>query len=280
MNPKYYVFLLSILSFSLTYAQERFRISVKDSLGKPIAYCSVIWGKSMGLVTDPSGYIEIPDKSKIDSLIISAIGFTSDVILKDSLLNKAEIEVHLVRSIVGLPEIIIVNYDFEQEFGCIDIKSQSSFFKNSICSNLQAALKINGYKNPAVCKSLSVFIAKQSSANIPYRLRIYEIGENNLPGKDLLSENIIISTYKTNSWNTYSLDSMNIQLPKKGFFAAVEWLCTDIKSENGLCIGLTNKIDDPSTFYKYGNIGWTQLKIQSVPVKDNIMIKVAIRSVK
>ena len=104
--------------------------------------------------------------------------------------------------------------------------------------------------------------------------------KNDLPGKDILNENIVIDKYKTNSWNNYRLDSMSIQLPINGFFVAIEWLCTDIKSENDLCIGLTNKLAESSTFYKYVNSDWIQLKMNSISVKDNIMLKVGIASEK
>ena len=262
------------------YSQEKLDVFIKDNSGKPITYVSVIWGKSIGLVTDTAGYLQIPDKSKIDSLTVSAIGFANKIMRKDSVLNKSKIDISLERSIIELPEVIITKYSVENDYGCDDGKRQTSYIKNGFCTNLQSALLVNSYNYPARCKSISVFISKQSSTTILYRLRLYEIGKDSLPGKDLLAENLIVNSYKTNSWNTYSLDSNTIQLPKNGFFAAIEWLCTDIKSENGLCIGLTSKIDKPITYYKYGNVGWFQLKYKTGISKDNIMIKVKIASVK
>lgn len=273
------ILLFCLIKFLPAYSQEKLDLLIKDNFGKPISYASVIWGRSMGLVSDTSGYLQIPDKSKIDSLIISAIGFNKRIIKKENVITESRIEIKLDQNVIQLPEIIVAKYNVEKDFGC-DENRQTSYLKNGICSNLQGAILIKSYNYPAQCKSISVFIAKQSSGAIPYRLRLYEIGGDNLPGKDLLSENLIVNSYKTNSWNTYDLDSIAVQLPNNGFFAAIEWLCTDLKSENGLCVGLTNKIEETLTYYKYGNSGWVQLKYKTTISKDNIMIKANVASVK
>lgn len=274
-----------ILFFSLInsfkiYSQDELNLFIKDKLGKPISYASVIWGKNLGLVSDSSGYLQIPDKNRIDSLIISATGYLIKNITKQSVIEKSTIDIELEQNIVKLPEVIVAKYTIENDFGCIETNWKTSHIKNGICSNIQSALLINAYKFPAKCKSISVFITKESSVEIPYRLRLYEIGKDGLPDKDLLFKDIIVTSYITNSWNTYDLDTLDIQLPENGFFAAVEWLCTDIRSENGLCVGLTNKMNKPATFYKYGNVGWFQLKYKMKISSDNIMIKVKIASVK
>jgi len=274
------ILLFFLFNFSYVNAQETLELFIKDNFGKPIPYASVIWGKNIGLVSDTAGYLLIPDKTKIDSLNVSAVGFSNKIIKKDSIISILKIDIILEQNIIELPEIIVAKYAVEKDFGCIDVKRQSSYFKNTICSNLQGALLVNSYNYPAQCKSISIFVAKQSSIDIPYRLRLYEIGNDNLPGKELLSKNFIVYAYNTNSWNTYNFDSIAVQLPKNGFFAAIEWLCTDIKSDNGLCIGLTSKIDKPLTFYKYGNVGWQQLIYKTGISKDNIMIKAKIVSIK
>ena len=210
------------LPHAVAYSQEKLDLFIKDNSGKPISYVSVIWGSSIGLVTDTAGHLQIPDKSKIDSLIISAIGFSNKIIRKDSVLNKLKIDINLEHSIIDLPDVIVAKYVEENEFGSIDTKQRNSYFRNNQCINLQCAVLIKSYNYPAQCKSISVFIANQSSTDIPYRLRLYEIGKDSLPGKDLLSENLIVNSYKTNSWNTYNLDSIPVQLPKNGFFVAIE----------------------------------------------------------
>lgn len=273
------ILLFCLLSFFSVHAQENLDLFIKDSFGKPLPYASVIWGRSMGLVSDTSGCLKIIDKSKIDSLIITAIGFTRKVISKESILNKSKIEIILQSGNVELPEVIVAKYSVNKEFGTV-VKKETSYFKNRICINLQSALLVKSYEHPSQCKSISVFIVKESSVELPYQLRLYDIGADSLPGKDLITENIIVNSYKTNSWNTYSFDSGYVQLPKNGFFVAIEWLCTDIKVENGLCLGLSNKVEEGLTYYKYGNTGWFQLKFKNVVSKDNVMLKTELLSVK
>ncbi len=274
------ILLFCLFNFSSTNAQENLDVFIKDDFGKPLPYASVIWGKSMGLVTDTAGYLKILDKSKIDSLIITAIGFGRKVLSKESILDKVKIEISLESINVELPEIIVAKYSVNKEFGAVVGKKSSSYIKFGTCINLQSALLIKSYDYPAQCKSISVFIAEQSTYEAPYRLRLYEIGADSLPGKDLTAENIIVYSYKKNAWNAYSFDSNTVQLPKNGFFVAIEWLCTDIKMENGLCLGLTNKLDGALTYYKHGNVGWFQPKFKNVVSKDNVMLKAELLTVK
>ena len=272
--------LIFLFLLSYGYSQEKLELHISDNSGNPLPYTSVIWSKSLGLVTDLNGYLLIPDKSKIDSLIISAIGYKNKIIKEKKQFANTELKVKLERDEIELPEIILAKYDVEKELGSLESKQGNSYFKNNLCINLQGVLLIKGYKYPAICKSISVFIAKQSSANIPYRLRLYEINADSLPGKDLSSSSFIVNNYKINSWNTYSLDSINVQLPKNGFYVAVEWLCTDIKSDNGLCIAQTSKIEDNLSYYKYGNVGWMQFPLLPSKKYLNIMLKVKIATPK
>jgi hypothetical protein len=75
------VFVFCLLNQYSIYAQEKLDVLIKDNFGKPLPYASVIWGKSIGLVTDTAGYLQIPDKSKIDSLMITAIGLINQKLI-------------------------------------------------------------------------------------------------------------------------------------------------------------------------------------------------------
>ncbi len=273
------ILLFLTLKTTLIFSQQSLDLFIKDSHGNPLPYTSVIWARSTGLVSNVDGFIQIPDKSKIDSLFVSAIGYKNKILYREDIINRARIDISLEYSVIQLPEVIIAKYNEESVFG-VEEKRETSYIKNGICTNLQGALLIKSYNYPAQCRSLSVFIAKQSTSTIPYRLRLYEVGNDGLPGNDLLTESLIVNSYNTNAWNTYELDSTIVQLPKNGFFVAIEWLCIDLKSDNGLCIGLSSKKDESLTYYKYGNVGWIQLRYKTSISKDNLMIKATIASVK
>jgi len=274
------VFVFCLLNQYSIYAQEKLDVLIKDNFGKPLPYASVIWGKSIGLVTDTAGYLQIPDKSKIDSLMITAIGFAGKTIKKGAVLNQSKIDIVLQQTVIELPGVIAAKYLVEKELGSTNTKKMNSYFRNNVCNNTQCALLIKSYSYPAQCISISVFIDGFSSTNVPYRLRLYQIGNDSLPGKDLLVENLIVNNYKANAWNTYNLDSIPVQLPKDGFFVAIECLCTDLKSVYGLCIAQTSKIEEALTYYKYGNVGWFQPNYKGGPDKFNIMLKAKVVSVK
>ncbi|MBS1511546.1 MAG: hypothetical protein JST86_11935 [Bacteroidetes bacterium] len=284
MNIKHLlvIIILLVFQFSLStlYAQNKLEVHLVNKSGSPLVYVSVSWAKSLGLVSDEKGSLVIPDKNQIDSLVLSAIGLKTKIIPKDSLQNKSSVTITMDSAVIDLPEINITKYKIEKDFGVTDGVKQTSYFKNGQCINLQSALLITSYNYPAQCKNVSVFIAKQSSTALPFRLRLYEVTSDGLPGKDLLTENIVMTDYKSGSWSTFNLDSLHIELPQNGFFAAIEWLCNDLKSESGLSIGTTNRLDGALTYYIYGNTGWFQLKIKGEPLKENVMIKVKIASAK
>ena len=250
------IFLL-ILMVPLLMNGQRLKISVVDEHKTVLPYSSVIWNKDLGLVTDSSGNVEIPDISLIDSLIVQSPGYEQKVFYRSGVPLTGHLLVILKPKIRELPEVIVWKASEYAEFGVTVKKEGFIFFKHNTCTNFQIAVKISGYKSPAKLDNVSVFISGSSEVNLPFRIRIYEMKQDGLPGEDLLNENILVTNYKKGKWNTIDLSAYSFgKLPGSAFFVSMELLCDDLNKKNGLCIAGTDEINSSLTYLKNGTSEW------------------------
>jgi hypothetical protein len=257
------IFLL-ILIVPLLMNGQRLRINVVDDHNTALPYSSVIWNKDLGLVTDSSGNVEIPDISLIDSLVVQSLGYEQKVFHRSAIPVTGHLLVILKPKVIELSEVIVWKAFDYAEFGVTVKKEGFIFFKHNTCTNFQIAVKISGYKIPAKLDNVSVFISRSSESDLPFRIRIYEIKEDGLPGEDLLNENIIVTNYKKGKWNTIDLSAYSFgKLPDSVFFVSVELLCDDLNKKNGLCIAGTDEINSGLTFFKNGTSEWKDFSSNS-----------------
>ena len=250
------IFLL-ILWVPLLMNGQRLRIIVVDDHSTPLPYSSVVWNKNLGLVTDSSGNVEVPDISLIDSLVIQSLGYEQKVFYRSEIPTTGDFLVRLKPKIIELSEVVVWKAFDHAEFGVTVKKEGFIFFKHNTCTNFQIAVKISGYKSPAKLDNVSVFISRSSEDDLPFRIRIYEIRHDGLPGEDMLNENIIVTNYKKGKWNTIDLSAYSFgKLPGSGFFVSMELLCDDLNKKNGLCIAGTDEINSRLTYFKNGTSEW------------------------
>ena len=236
---------------------QRLKISVVEEHKTALPYSSVIWNKDLGLVTDSSGNVEIPDISLIDSLIVQSLGYEQKVLYRSAIPVTGHLLVILKPKVIELSEVIVWKAFDYAEFGVTVKKEGFIFFKHNTCTNFQIAVKISGYKIPAKLDNVSVFISGSSEGDLPFRIRIYEMKENGLPGEDLVNENIIVTNYKKGKWNTIDLSEYSFgKLPDSAFFVSMELLCDDLNKKNGLCIAGTDEINSRLTYFKKGISDW------------------------
>jgi len=250
------VFLLILLDSQLVNGQ-RLTISVVDDHNTPLPYSSVIWNKDLGLVTDSSGNVVVPDVSLIDSLVIQSLGYEQKIFYRSEIPTTGDLVVKLKPRIIELSEVVVWKASDYAEFGVTVKKEGFIFFKHNTCTNFQIAVKISGYKSPAKLDNVSVFISGSSEVDLPFRIRIYKMKQDGMPGEDLLNENIIVTNYKKGKWNTIDLSSYSFgKLPDSGFFVSMELLCDDLNKKNGLCIAGTDEINSRLTYFKNGTSEW------------------------
>lgn len=242
---------------------QKLIINVINEKQEPIPYCSIHWNKTMGLITDSLGILEISSISSVDSLVVQSLGYETKVVPRTQIHALEKLTIVLKPKSIQLPEVVVWRVKDHREYGITVRKEGFIYFKNATCTNSQMAIKITGYINPSKLESVSYFISSSSQGSIPFRIRVYEINEQGLPGNDLLNENIIVHDYKNGNWNSFNLSGYNVTLPDSGFFVAMEWMCHDLNGGNGLCLAGTDEINTALTFYYVGTAGWRDYNLTS-----------------
>jgi len=81
----------------------------------------------------------------------------------------------------------------------------------------------NKQKKKGWIKSVSYYIHTDGNPTTPFRVRVYDIDENKLPGKDILNKNVVVSASKP-GWFAVDLSEYNIPFPSEGVFVMMEWI--------------------------------------------------------
>lgn len=272
------VFFLISISFFLSvslFAQYEYLVSVHNKLGNKIQYASISWGKTTGISANESGIAKISSTSPIDTIYTSSVGYPiQSFLIKDLPRSGDTICIMLFEQNDFLPHITIFSKEKMSEVGITE--KETSFISNRY-RNVIAALEVRQPSELCKIKSVSVFIHKNSQPNVPFRIRIFSKNSSGLPNNDLLTSNIICKSYQNNKWNEISLENDNVFINAKEFFIAIEWLnISELKDNNDLQVGLTNKSLQIGTFFKLANKPWrkggtTGSKFDNIMLKANLV---------
>jgi hypothetical protein len=145
----------------------------------PLSYATIyLEGDKCGTVADQAGYFEltcIPDVTPKAHLVVDYLGYESKRIklsefqqqekikLRPSVFTMSEVEIRASRGRLGKP--------FTFEYG---VRKPYYFFQTNVTTNYQIASRIkNESDQPWVATSLTFFVGKAASNQIPIRISIY-----------------------------------------------------------------------------------------------------------
>ena len=80
------------------------------------------------------------------------------------------------------------------------------------------------YEDVDFIKSVRLHFGNFKNKKAKFRLRLFSIGKDSLPDKDLLKENIIVSLKKKQKIVDVDISDYSIIFPREGFYVAFEWL--------------------------------------------------------
>ena len=233
--------LLLLLFPILGFGQITIKGSIKDQkTGKPIEFANIYAkGTLKGTLSDEEGAFSLNQLSKNDTIIISAIGYdelnvpahsqTQEYFLSPTVYELKEVVipsgVPVVREYGFEPKKIKKNLLTSLSHGLIwDGKSVSH-------TAAQAARHIkNTGRNAGFIQSVSFFIHKQGRPGAPFRVRLIEMKANNQPGRDLITDNLIVQATRGDIWLEVNLADRQIEFPANGFLVSMEWLQTQNES--------------------------------------------------
>jgi len=131
-------------------------------------------------------------------------------------------------------EEVVISKKFKEEFLEInpirkkDITGGFGGFKNHPYIFALYIPYSNSYKETEYLNQVKVFLNNKSfghkSMPSKLRLRLFSVGIDSLPEKDLITKSLIIETAKKQREVTVDVSKYDIVFPKSGIFVAIEWL--------------------------------------------------------
>lgn len=213
--------ILFITAFSLS---AQVKGVVKDSItGEPIPFVNIwVENENIGTTSETNGSfsLDIKDDKK---LIFSTLGYETKTI-KSSKINT----VYLFQKDIQLAEIVVENSKNTKEIEIGDVKKTFYLPEPQNVPWLFARKFNSKEKNKDVInvKELIYFTYSEVENGI-FRARVYEVNKDGLPGKDLISDEIIVKVKKGKHKTVVDISKYNLQIPVEGIIVCFESLIVE-----------------------------------------------------
>lgn len=232
---KVFFLLLPFLVFS---QQQVAKGVVLDKVtNEPIPYVNIsILESTVGTSSDDDGSFSLEIKKEdINKVVrLSSLGYESSKITV-SLFLKSE-KIFLKPRTEVLEEVIITN-KFEEKTNVINKIEDSDlcYGYGSLAENpwiMALYFPYNeDYKETEFLKSVKFHFGNFKNKKAKFRLRLFTIGKDSLPDKDLLKENVIVELKKKQKEAVVDISDYDILFPREGFYVAFEWLYIPYNAE-------------------------------------------------
>lgn len=193
---------------------------------QPLPFATIeLFSLKTGTIADKNGNFIVNISSSdttLDTINFSYLGYEKVKMSINDFLESGKTIV-LKEKIIDLEEVKIIPRQYTTTIlGIKDKKPGSMQY-----ANVFNAKKGNYFENKkneiGWIKSVSYYIHPDGHPATPFRIRIYERDKNEMPGKDLLNENLVVSAKKP-GWHTVDISDYNISFPKEGAFVMMEWI--------------------------------------------------------
>lgn len=229
-------------------------ISDKKS-NQPLPYVNIgVINKDIGTTSDANGTfkLQLSELNLHDTIRISMIGYEPMVIYVNDVFqsNKQSYNIQLKEETRKLPEIVVREKKLTTQV--LGNKTDSKFFGGKFASDdlgSEIAIRIKIRHPPAFLDNFAFNISYNTSDSAVFRVNIYEASKG-LPGKNLLSENIILKI--GGQTGKINVDLSKYQLVvDDDFFVALEWIAGNENSGIVFSAGFANK----GTYYRKASQG-------------------------
>lgn len=194
-----------------------------------------------------------------DSLYFSCIGYVGFAISATKLKDTQTLDVQLEPVVYQLSEFVVKPTDFKRRAKSLGYNRWNNCFGKYFYSyGSEVALYFpNNDSLRGIISGARFYIKEDGFPETKFRVNVYNANANGSPGQPILLESVIASATKGNQWVVVDLSKYQLEIPKNGFFIAMEWLPESknkaykkdwaAKSFNGQVLGGANKdIDEPS----------------------------------
>lgn len=225
------VFLLVICafqSFSKTNIVDGF---VYDEATKqPIPYVNIsIIESSYGTSTDENGYFEfkLKEAEQNKQLHFSSLGYETLIISVKAFINS---EIIYLKSKIDELNGVLIYGKFKEKILIVnelDDDDLCSGFGTNVQKPWILALHfphLEIYNETNFLKAVKFYFGIHKNKKAKFRLRIFTVSKEGLPGEDLLVENVIIELKKHQKIAEVDISKFNLVIPDDGIYIAFEWL--------------------------------------------------------
>lgn len=202
----------------------------RDSTLEPVPYVAVsVLNKTTGIIADHSGHFEINipwSADELDTLVFSSMGYLRDTLIFNPLKNNV-LSIYLNTKYYPIEPLEILPRKYEiVEIGNTRDRISGSLYLDT--HGQQTALYINNKRNKTgILKSVSYFISDDGNTDAPFRVRIYAVDTNNLPGRDLVEDAVVVKPETGAGWFSVDIEKLKIEVPPEGIFIAIEGVFPD-----------------------------------------------------
>lgn len=232
MNSSYFplflfnLFLFPALTFSqkITIEGKVISLDTKEPLPDTIIEIKAL---QTGTYTDDKGYfiLSIPEKNLQDTLDVYCLGYEKKTMKMSELTSSGIHTIELINKVVPLKEVVIKPKKSKTILvGSTETKPWSKEVVNILGAQKGCYLANKKGKTGRI-KAVSYYIFNLGFTNAPFRVRIYSFDKvKKCPGADLLKENVIVSDNNGPGWFKVNLTQYNLEFPKDGLYAMMEWI--------------------------------------------------------
>jgi len=262
--------LILLFTISLCSAQTLITGRVIDkSTGEPIPFAGVgVKGKTMGTLSNEAGYfsLSIKEIGIADSLKISSIGYGSrsfPMAIAQQFDNES---IYLTPASVQLNEVVVKpgkTYTL--------VLGNKKYNKNVQCSfqgdgnnflGVEAAIKANSKKGREIWFENFNFYLNKNLVNdsIIFRLNLYAINKEGMPGANILKKPIVFKVYKQTGVISVNLKPYAVYT-NDDFFISLECLSNQVNSTN---LTFSGSIVGPAYFKLATFANWEKIKLMGL----------------
>ena len=227
------------------FAFSQIRGVVKDSIsGEPIPFVNIwVENETIGTTSEADGSFSLDIKDE-KVLIFSALGFETK---KSS--SKTDL-ILLKPKVFELNEVIIEQPKFKKE---IEIgKTKNNGFHEVYNAGPIIRAKFfpfqEKHNETKFLKEISI-LTKAEIDSASFKIRIFSVGTDGFPDKDLVEDDIFVYVKKGNRKMTIDISKYRLEFPEKGLFVAFETLL--IKKNEHEILVQNNKTNNRFTLTNY-----------------------------
>ena len=189
--------------------------------------------KNIGTISDADGYfeLEIPASSKKDTLTISYVGYATQQIPVRTIDFSNPIKIDLKSVSVILNEVVV---ETRQESKRIILGQKKASNKTGYIHGTGAGAEVarlmDARNKSIYLNEVSVFVENKNGGSFNLLLNVYEQDSlTQLPGRQLLKEQIIVESRTTSGWLAINLNDQYLVLDQP-FYVAFQWVSADSRN--------------------------------------------------